>query len=97
MMIRGGCFLTYKIYLHRLIKIFIIFFTSIALLSCLSFKERDLETTVKQEGEFISCSGYKSWSDCYKVAKKTCTNNYKIIRFEENLMSQNRYLRISCK
>jgi hypothetical protein len=85
---------------HLKIKNLLLILANIFLMSCSmnsSVTERDLETTMKQEGEHIYCSGYKSWSDCYLSAKKVCQNGYGIINTDESLYSQKRVMRIICK
>lgn len=60
-------------------------------------RERDIGATSRQEGLVVSCSGFKSWPECYRAAEKACPGGYEIIGKEENLVTQSRTLRINCK
>jgi hypothetical protein len=74
--------------------------TTIALAGCASgpFSEkRDLEASSQQQGTVVSCSGYKAWPDCYRAAKQACPSGFEVLAKEENLPTQTRMLRISCK
>jgi hypothetical protein len=85
---------------HLKVKNSLLILANIFLLGCsmnANFVDRDLEIIMKQEGEHIYCSGYKSWKDCYSLAKKVCQNGYGIINTDESLYSQKRVMRIICK
>lgn len=74
--------------------------TTIALFGCASgpFSEkRDLEASSQQQGMIVSCNGYKAWPDCYRAAKQACPSGFEVLAKEENLPTQLRTLRISCK
>jgi hypothetical protein len=74
--------------------------TMLSLTGCASgpFSEkRDLEASSPQNGLIVSCSGYKAWPDCYRAAKQACPSGFEILAKEENLPTQTRTLRISCK
>jgi len=74
--------------------------TLLFLSSCASgpFSEkRDLEASSQQQGKVVSCSGYKAWPDCYRAAKQACPDGFEVLAKEENLPTQTRTLRISCK
>lgn len=60
-------------------------------------RERNLDAASRQEGLVVSCSGFKSWSACYRTAERICPGGYEIIGKEENLVTQGRTLRINCK
>ena len=82
------------------INLLVVLVVSTLLMSCsmnTHLAQRDLETTMKQEGEHIYCSGYKTWKDCYQSAKKVCSNGYNVISFDETLYSQRRVMRVICK
>lgn len=59
--------------------------------------KRDLESSGQQQGQVVACSGYKTWADCYKAASQACSNGFDVLAKEENLPTQTRTLRISCK
>jgi len=59
--------------------------------------KRDLDSSSQQVGTVVQCNGYKSWEDCDRYAKQACPKGYEVISKEENLATQNRFLRISCK
>lgn len=74
--------------------------TTLALTGCASgpFSEkRDLEASSPQLGTVVSCNGYKAWPDCYRAAKQACPSGFEVLAKEENLPTQTRTLRISCK
>lgn len=58
---------------------------------------RDLESGAPQSGEVIYCNGFKNWNDCSRYAAQTCPSGYEILAREENLSTQNRFMRIRCK
>jgi hypothetical protein len=58
---------------------------------------RDIEASSQQLGTVVYCNGYKTWDDCNRYAKQTCPNGFEVISRDENLPTQNRSLRISCK
>lgn len=60
-------------------------------------KNRDLESGAPQQGQVIACSGYKSWPDCDKAAAKACPGGFEVLSKDENLPTQTRTMRISCK
>lgn len=60
-------------------------------------KNRDLESSAPQQGQVISCSGYKSWPDCNNTAIKACPNGFETLAKEEILPTQTRTMRINCK
>jgi hypothetical protein len=59
--------------------------------------KRDLDNGSQQPGVKAFCNGMKSWSDCEKIASQACPNGYEILQKDENLTSQNRYIRYICK
>jgi hypothetical protein len=59
--------------------------------------KRDLESSSQQQGQLVSCSGYKMWPACYQAAKQACPNGFDVLAKEENLPTQTRTLRINCK
>jgi hypothetical protein len=56
----------------------------------------DLESSSQQQGQVISCSGYKLWPDCYKAAKQMCPQGYAELSKDEIMPTQTRTLRIRC-
>ena len=81
-------------------KQFVITLTVILLAGCATgpFSQKsDLEAASQQQGTVVSCNGYKTWQDCDRTAAKTCPNGFEVLAKEENLPTQNRTLRISCK
>ena len=78
----------------------ILILTMIALHGCASgpfSDKRDLEASSPQQGTVVSCNGYKAWPDCYRAAKQVCPSGFEVLAKEENLPTQMRILRISCK
>ena len=72
----------------------------VALTGCASgsfFEKRDLNSSGQQGGLTLSCSGFKTWDDCYRAAVNTCPKGYETISKEENIITQARTLRINCK
>lgn len=82
-------------------KLFGILVTTVFLAGCASgplSSKPDLESSGKQQGIELTCSGgYKTWVDCNKAAVKACPQGYEILSKEENLVIQSRTLRIQCK
>jgi hypothetical protein len=77
------------------------FLMAAALAGCASgplSSKRDLESSGKQEGTVITCSGgYKTWLDCDRQAAQTCPKGYEVLSKEELVVMQARTLRINCK
>lgn len=58
---------------------------------------RDLDSSGKQIGQTVTCSGYKTWSDCNAAASKLCGGGYEVLAKEENIVMQARTVRFVCK
>jgi len=81
-------------------KLFGILVIAAYLVGCASgplSEKRDLESSSKQQGIELTCSGYKTWTDCNNAAAKACPQGYATLSKEENLVIQSRVLRIQCK
>ena len=74
--------------------------TVILLVGCSSLKTVDspnFDKSEAQAGIVLTCSGYKTWKNCYEGANKACPSGYQIIEKDENHVMQSRLLRIECK
>jgi len=73
---------------------------AISLTACAGMKtvqSPDFEKAETVAGQTFTCSGYKTWQNCYEAANKACPNGYQILEKEENHVMQARTLRIECK
>ncbi len=45
----------------------------------------------------LTCSGIKTWHDCYRSAQAVCPNGFYIVDQLENVYIQRREARVGCK
>lgn len=81
-------------------RILWVMLANISLSACASgpfSANRDLDSSGKQTGQVVTCSGYKTWNDCNLAATKLCGGEYEVLAKEENIVMQARTIRFICK
>jgi len=67
---------------------------SLSLAGCGAFSNTKPNNRPSQE---VNCSGFADWQVCDAKAARLCEGGYDTISKEENLVTQKRVLRFSCK
>lgn len=57
----------------------------------------DINKSSTQGGLKVSCNSYKTWRDCENAANRECPKGYEVISKDENIVMQQREMRIECK
>ena len=57
----------------------------------------DITKSSTQGGLQVSCNSYKTWRDCENSANNQCPKGYEVLSKEENIVMQQRVMRIECK
>lgn len=71
---------------------FTMFIMALLLASCGTLPNKD-----KREWLSVSCSGFANWEKCYQKANNLCPNGFDTANKEENLVTQGRTMKVSCK